>query len=191
MVYFVLREPKVHQRLRTEIDQHWDGVAPLEGASLGYETYPYLNAIINETMRVVPPGPNGFQRYTNKGGHEVDGVFVPENTALSSNTIVLHHDSNSWTKPLGFIPERWLESERDPSWNHDTRAFVPFTIGTFSCVGKSLALLELRMLLATIVKKFDLIMAHDFDHKKFWSENKSFMGMLKKDLPIAVQLRKY
>lgn len=190
MFYFTLRDPKVHKRLQAEIDAQWNGVAPLEGPSLGHERYPFLNAIINETMRVVPPGPNGFQRFTNKGGHEVDGVWVPANTALSSNTAVLHHDPNSWTKPLEFIPERWLESERDPTWNHDTRAFVPFTIGTFSCVGKSLALLELRMLLATVTKKFDLIMAHDFDHKKVWSEHKSFMGTLKGDLPVTVRMRK-
>ena len=190
MIYFILREPKVHQRLLAEVDAHWDGVIPLEGSSLGYENYRVLNTVINETMRIVPPGPNGFQRYTTKGGHDVDGVFVPENTALSSNTIALHHDAGSWTKALEFIPERWIESERDRSWIHDTRAFVPFTIGTFSCVGKSLAMLELRMLLATVIKKFDFVMAGDFDHKKFWSQHKSFMGTVKGDLPITVRSRK-
>ncbi|KAJ9606266.1 hypothetical protein H2200_009227 [Cladophialophora chaetospira] len=193
MFYFVLLKPKVHQRLRAEIDAIWDGVVPLEGSLLGHETAPYLNAIINETMRVVPPGPNGMQRFTNKGGHEVDGVFVPENTALSSNTIALHHDPNSWTRPLEFIPERWIESERDPSWNHDIRAFVPFTLGKFSCVGKPLAMLELRMLLATIVKKFDFIMDQEIDVEEpdICKKQKSFMGMLGKQLPVTVHLRKY
>ena len=189
MVYFILREPKIYQRLREEVDAQWDGITPLEGSSLGHDKSPYLNAVFNETMRVVPPGPNGFQRYTTKGGHDVNGVFVPGNTALSSNTIVMHHDPVSWTKPLEFIPERWIESERNPTWNHDIRGFVPFTIGTFSCVGKSLALLELRMLLATLVKKFDLAIAFNFDHEKFWSGYKSFMGTVKGDLPMVVRAR--
>ena len=109
---------------------------------------------------------------------------------VSSNTITLHHDPKNWTKPRDFIPERWIESLRDPSWKHDIRAFIPFNGGTFSCIGKPFGLLELRMYVATTIKRFDLVMEPDFDHGKFMGDVRSYMTTVKGALPITIHVRK-
>jgi cytochrome P450 len=101
----------------------------------------------------------------------------------------LHHDARYWTKPTEFIPDRWDESKRDPTWNHDTRAYIPFTSGTFSCAGKALAMLELRLLITTLVKRFDIVMADDFNHKKFFDDVRSYMTIVKGALPLKIQKR--
>ncbi|KIW74788.1 hypothetical protein Z517_11558 [Fonsecaea pedrosoi CBS 271.37] len=190
MFYYICSDKATYHRLREEIDQHWDGVKPLEGSSLGPETLPFLNMCIQEVLRVMPPGPNGMQRYTNKGGHMVNGIFIPENTAVSSNTLSLHHDPRYWTRPTEFVPDRWDEKKRDPTWNHDTRAYIPFSSGTFSCAGRPLAMLEQRLLITTLLRRFDLIMAPDFDHKRFADDIRSYMTIVKGALPLTVRKRR-
>ena len=55
-------------------------------------------------------------------------------------------------RPDEFIPERWT-TERDLII--DEKAFSPFLLGPFGCVGKQLALMELRMVLAETVWNYE------------------------------------
>jgi cytochrome P450 len=55
--------------------------------------------------------------------------------------------------PDDFLPERWF-SRPDLILRKD--AFMAFGFGTYSCAGKPLALLQLRMVLAMIVKRFEI-----------------------------------
>jgi cytochrome P450 len=90
LFFFILRDRKVHERLREEIDGLWDGVRKLEGGMFGPDQAPYLNGCINEALRIWPPGPNGMQRMTPREGHSVDGKWIPGNThvrCLPSSTL--------------------------------------------------------------------------------------------------------
>lgn len=158
-------------------------------------------------MRVMPPGPNGMQRRTNKGGHTVDGVFIPEFTQVctsfieppfrtnsnppqvSSNTIALAHDPKNFTDPLSFIPDRWNDAVRDATWKHDVRGFLPFTGGTFSCAGRALAMVEMRLFCTRLMRRFDILMPDDFDHDAFMGGVRSYQSLFKKPLPLIIKAR--
>lgn len=150
---------------------------------------PYLNGVINESLRMVPPAPNGNQRTTPKGGCMIDGVYVPENTQVLSQPTFMAHDSRSFTKPGEFVPERWDDDARDPTWNHETRSFIPFSAGQYICPGKALAYLEMRLLLMHVFKDFEFKMAPSFDHGGFWTSLQSYMGYQKSPLPLTVVQR--
>ena len=82
--------------------------------------------------------------------------------------------------PDTFWPDRWLEQETYelPSGQviskdqliHNKNVFNPFSAGTRSCVGKSVAVLEMRAVLCALVQKFDISKAPDFNLDS-WEES--------------------
>lgn len=54
------------------------------------------------------------------------------------------------------MPERWTSQ---PDLILRREAFVPFSYGAYNCAGKPLAMMQLRMVLAMIFKKFELSFA--------------------------------
>jgi cytochrome P450 len=134
---------------------------------------PYLSSIINETLRLYPPVPGGLQRLTPPEGAIIAGRYIPGNIVVSTPTfaiqrgttilyqpriILIFTDPRSFVRPDEFVPERWT-SQPDLIVRRD--AFVPFSYGAYSCAGKPLAMMQLRMVVAMIIRKFELSFAPD------------------------------
>ncbi|KAI1123503.1 cytochrome p450 monooxygenase [Nemania abortiva] len=114
----------------------------------------YMLACLNETFRLYPPVPIGLPRIVPKGGGNIAGHWVPQDTAVSVWQLAANYSSKNFTRPLGFHPERFLG---DPEFAKDDLSVVqPFSIGPRNCVGKNLAYAEMRLILARILYKFDL-----------------------------------
>ena len=79
--------------------------------------------------------------------------IIPEETQLSLHTYSIHRDPRNFHTPDAFLPERWL-STGAPAGEHNTAGFFPFSYGPTKCVGKNLALTELRMLLCWMLRRF-------------------------------------
>ena len=151
---------------------------------------PYLNGVIEESLRLWPPAPVTMQRRTPKEGSLVDGDFVPGNTQIGVMTMGVQRNPQNFSKPDQFIPERWIDAERPADFNHDVRAFIPFTIGQFSCLGKNLAYQELRLFMGKIVRNFDYAFAPGFDPAEF-DNNILYKGtLLISRLPVVFTDRK-
>lgn len=126
-----------------------------------------------------------MQRRTPPEGITVDGKYVPGKTQISVHTMAIQRDERYYSRPLEFIPERWIDAERPANFNHDARAFVPFTIGQFSCLGKNLAYQELRLFMGKVMRNFDFSFPVGFDTAQF-DENIFFKGtLLIPELPIV------
>ncbi|CAJ2509481.1 Uu.00g145070.m01.CDS01 [Anthostomella pinea] len=116
---------------------------------------PYLNAVLEETMRIMPPIPEGPPRVS--PGETVDGVYVPVGTYVSTDFWTLHHDERNAERPWEFDPSRWLEG--------GTRPFsIPFLTGPRMCIGVNLAWMEMRIALAKIVYSFDWALDEKSQH---------------------------
>jgi len=188
--FHLFTNPKTYKKLRQEVDSIWDGVSPIDGLTLGPDRAPYLNACIWESLRLKPPGPNGMQRRTPANGHMVAGKWIPPETQLSVHAWTMQRDERFYTRANEFIPERWLDNERPADWIHDTRAYIPFSVGQLSCVGKQLALLEMRLFWTTLLKKFDWELSPTFDPVQFEKDCKSNLTLTKGRLPVKVIARK-
>jgi cytochrome P450 len=64
------------------------------------------------------------------------------------------------------MPERWF-SKGAPAGEHNTAAFIPFSYGPTICAGKNLALMEMRMLLCWVLRRFRFSMAPGFAYKEW------------------------
>ncbi|RAQ98777.1 benzoate 4-monooxygenase cytochrome p450 [Stemphylium lycopersici] len=150
ITYHLLKFPEIELRLQTEIREAFKFYEEINGTST--TSLPYLNAVILEGMRVYPPLPFPLPRVVPQGGDVVDGHFIPEGTIVSTNPFAASMSSQNFLNPWKFDPERWLGENGDDTLG----ASQPFSLGTRSCLGKSLAWLELRTILAKLYFRYDL-----------------------------------
>ncbi|KAI0172822.1 major facilitator superfamily domain-containing protein [Hypoxylon sp. FL1284] len=82
----------------------------------------------------------------------IDGHVVRPGTQVGVSTYAIHHNEEYFPDPFAFKPERWLADEIDSRVLH---AFVPFSTGTRSCSGKSMAYLEISLTVANTMWYFN------------------------------------
>ncbi|KAL4965811.1 cytochrome P450 [Aspergillus stella-maris] len=162
-IFQLLNHPEQMEKLRAEFKQQvnrdMSEIAPEDLANL-----PHLNAVLYETLRLHPPVISGVQRQVSPSGLQVAETFIPGDTIIQIPFYTVFRDERCFQDPDSFIPERWTEKSEltvDPS------VFVPFNHGTHACVGKQLALMELRWVLTMIITQYDLEFAPEHDNKTF------------------------
>lgn len=120
----------------------------------------YLNACLEEGLRIHPPVPTGLLRTVPKGGDYIDGHFVPGGTSVAVSSWAAAHNPANFNDCDGFIPERWLEPGQDgydPRFSTDIKkGMQPFSLGPRGCIGKNLSYLEMRLILTRLLWNFDI-----------------------------------
>jgi cytochrome P450 len=148
-MHLLLDHPKwfdmIYQELKSEIGDDIVGVSASNLAPL-----PVLNAVINETMRILPVISQDFERYAPPGGANLGGYFIPEGCSIALQIYTVHHDPKLWEDPDKFMPERWL---KDPPTDALDESF-PFSRGVRVCIGRNLAMTEMRLFLAMLIYHF-------------------------------------
>ncbi|KAI1505692.1 isotrichodermin C-15 hydroxylase [Biscogniauxia marginata] len=153
-LYLLCRNPHILQKIREELCSEFRSASELTILRLQHQEY--LHAVIQESFRLYPPVPDGLFRRTTAAGAIVAGEVIPPGTNLMVNLWAANRSERNFHRPEEFIPERWLKS-CPPEFSGDDRAVLkPFSTGPRDCIGKTLALAEIRVVLANILWHFDL-----------------------------------
>ncbi|ETS78106.1 hypothetical protein PFICI_10168 [Pestalotiopsis fici W106-1] len=180
LTYLLLKNPRVYTKLTREIRNAF--ASSDEITFVGVNQCKYLLACIEEVLRVYPPSPQPHQRIVPAGGALVNGEFLPAGTAVSIPIYAACMSPANWAEPESFLPERWLGGE-DPRFANDKRdAFQPFSYGPRNCIGRNLAYVEMKIIVARLLWHFDLQSATDED----WLDQKVYMVWEKSPLWIKL-----
>ena len=114
---------------------------------------PYLKAVLNESMRLHPPGPLLIPRETIERCN-LDGFQIQPKTTVFVNAFTIARDPNSWENPDEFVPERFLNSGGIDGKVRDFE-FLPFGSGRRMCPGMGMGLLNVELAVANLVYSFD------------------------------------
>jgi len=163
------KQPEILEKLRQEIDAAFGPVEGGEECTVeNVKNLSYLNAVVNEALRLLNPLPSGVQATSPPAGVEIEGIgHIPGNVQVQIPHLVIMTDERYFPKGEEFIPERWTDR---PELVRDRRAYVPFGYGVHSCVGKQLALNEMRLTIAKVVRQFDISFGESYDEEKFSAE---------------------
>ncbi|KIW89008.1 uncharacterized protein Z519_10493 [Cladophialophora bantiana CBS 173.52] len=115
---------------------------------------PYLDSVIRESLRLNRAGTTILERTVPEPGATIDGVWVPGGTNVSVSTAVLNRDTDVFGPAAEkFIPERWigLSEEQFRQMDH---AELGFSTGRRICIGRNLAMIEMKKALARLIKTF-------------------------------------
>jgi len=130
----------------------------------------YLTAVVKETLRIYPQGT--AHPLTAVKDVDLDGLLVPKDTVVMCYTYVVHHLDKYWPDPEVFKPERFIANDiaivdgvaavdKQKTEGNTVESvkkastYFPFMQGRHMCIGQHLAMLEMRVVLATLIKYFD------------------------------------
>ncbi|TCD68525.1 hypothetical protein EIP91_010581 [Steccherinum ochraceum] len=197
IMYLLMRNPDVYKKLQQEVDKFYP---PGENAldCKCHSEMTYLEAVINESLRLFPVQPSGSQRATRGKGIVAGNHYIPPYTSVRINTWSIHRDPRNFSpSPESFWPERWLIAEDPSSYKsstskpfiHNANAFIPFSFGPSNCVGKNLALKEMKMVLCHLVQQVAVRFADGYDVESYEREMKDWFAMQVPELPVVVTQR--
>ncbi|KAH6689634.1 cytochrome P450 [Plectosphaerella plurivora] len=206
--------PAILERLRKEHDEVL-GPDPLEAADRLRQnpnllnSLPYTTAIFKEQSRIhtnvgsMRRGEPGFFLH---GSGEYKGVAFPtEDFVIWDGTFAAHRDPEIWHRANEFLPERWLVTdEADPLYT-PKNAWRFFASGPRMCLGQHLAMVEVKLLIVLVARRFDVECAWDeWDALKkrdtskkppmIWGDRCYQVGRdgpphVKDEMPVHVRLR--
>ncbi|RYP08106.1 hypothetical protein DL764_002089 [Monosporascus ibericus] len=150
ITFYLVQYPEVLGKLEREIRTAFKSEDEINAISTNKLVY--FNACVKEGLRLTPAVPFGHPRVVPPGGDEVCGQRLPGGTKLSLMAWAMYRSERSFKHADTFGPERWV------SWNgyDDQSAFEPFSLGARNCIGKNLALVELKIILARTIFNFNL-----------------------------------
>jgi len=147
---WLMRSPDAYKKLTDEIRTTFPKVTDM--TFLALQVLPYMNACIEEGMRIFPSIPTGLTRTVPKGGDSVAGEWLPGGTTVSVYSWAATHVETNFVDPESFVPERWLEN-KPAKFNGDRQdASQPFSLGPRGCIGRHLSYMELRLILGSLCK---------------------------------------
>lgn len=143
---------------------------------------------IHEGLRLYPPVPVGVPRVVGDAGQLIGGQCVAPGTRVSVNHYATYRNPQNFKNPDTFAPERWLNSNGSvPSslYKDDRReSYQPFAYGLRDCLGRNLAMHEMRYILARVLFKFDLKLCQE---SREWDVQRAFILWEKKPLICTIQ----
>ena len=168
--YYVLKDLQVWNRLEQ------DGLAagfahnvpvPFKDA----HNFPYLDAVVREAMRMHPAVGMILERYIPKSGLRLpDGSVLLSGITVGMNPYIIARNQDIWGDDAEiFRPERWLRVEEHDESDEDyyqerlrcmNSADLTFGSASRICIGKSLSLLEVYKVIATLVALYRIGLAH-------------------------------
>jgi cytochrome P450 len=110
---------------------------------------PYLDAVVRESLRMYSVVPVGSGRVA-KQAFKLGGYDIPAGTMLAVAIDAVHRRAGVYDRPDEFRPERFLDKKYTPY------EALPFGGGSRRCVGMAFALYEIKVVLSTLLEKFQL-----------------------------------
>ena len=109
---------------------------------------PYLEAVINETLRIRPVTMDIARVVSDTA--EIGQYRFSAGTMVALSLGLLHSSPSCYPEPARFAPERFLDSPPPPYH------FLPFGGGTHRCLGAHFAMMEMKVILQEIVRLLDI-----------------------------------
>jgi cytochrome P450 family 110 len=146
-LYWTHQKPEVLEKLLQELDTL--GESP---DAMSIFRLPYLTAVCNETLRIHPVAMLTFPRVVQEPVEILGHLLEPDTTVVGCLYLV-HQREDLYPEPKLFKPERFLERQFTPY------EFIPFGGGARRCLGEALAMFEMKVVLATILSRYQLALA--------------------------------
>ncbi|KAG9125655.1 hypothetical protein FRC07_006718 [Ceratobasidium sp. 392] len=188
----------LHPEEQEKLVQHIEQNRP-ESRDFIYEDIHKLTrvtATLYETLRLYPPIIN-IARHAPVDTHMNLGsgrtISIPSGTRVGIHVPGIHYNPKYWDDPFEFAPSRFL----DPNWNRD--AFVPFAVGSRSCIGRRFAETTVAALLVRLLPRYKVSVDEELfkpipgesvvDRRERFFDARVMLTLCPKKLPLVLTPR--
>ncbi|KAJ3321602.1 hypothetical protein HDV06_004017 [Boothiomyces sp. JEL0866] len=137
----VCRNPNIQEKLFAEVKDVDFSTGNLAET---LDSLKYLDKVVKESQRLNTVATIIFRETVNDV--VIRGFHIPKNTGITVNVASIHRDPEYFPEPETFNPDRWNENLQ--------QYFLPFGDGPHNCIGQKMALIEIKIILSELVKKF-------------------------------------
>ncbi|MBW4594338.1 MAG: cytochrome P450 [Brasilonema angustatum HA4187-MV1] len=171
-LYWIHKLPGVREKLLEELDTLGDNPDPSTIFKL-----PYLNAVCCETLRIYPVAMLTFTRVVRTpvslSGHELE-----PGTLVMGSIYLTHQREDLYPQPKQFKPERFLKRQ------FSAYEYLPFGGGVRRCIGMAFAQFEMKVVLATILSRWELALV---DNRDVGSKRRGLVSGPNRSIQIVVK----
>ncbi|EOA91200.1 uncharacterized protein SETTUDRAFT_177837 [Exserohilum turcica Et28A] len=162
LFFYLSRNPEAYSRVTREVRETFlsnDEIS--QGPKLSSCTY--LRACIQEALRLNPAASGAMWREARAGGLDIvaENIHIPAGCEVGTGIFSLNHNAVYYPEPFAYKPERWIASESgEESVAKAKAAFATFSVGPRNCVGKNLAMIEISLAAAAVIRQYDFRQAN-------------------------------
>lgn len=151
--YLLATHAAIRQQARREVDAVLGGRSPTiaDVASL-----PAARRVIEESMRLYPPVWT-LPRHV-EADDEIGGFSIPRGSMIVLVPYMTHRHPDVWHQPDVFDPSRFIPEQAAV---RPKGAYFPFLGGPHQCIGNEFAMIEMQLIVAMVLRKFDLSLLPD------------------------------
>ncbi|KAJ7617618.1 cytochrome P450 [Mycena polygramma] len=150
-LYFLANDAECQRMLREELAPVFENDSTPSDRDL--KNLKWLNCVINESLRVNTPFPVVVREATKTAS--IGGVLVPKGTVLVIPIEAINTRREVWGPDTDvFRPSRWLDLPPDYNPKFSTLTFLA---GPLHCMGRSVAMMQLRMIIASLIHHFEFL----------------------------------
>jgi len=156
-LYCMATHPQYQKLVQEELDEVF-GDSDRECTTNDASKMKYLECCIKESMRLYTTVPNIARKISEEV--EINGYKVPAGTSVCIQMFYLHRNPEYFPDPLTYNPERFRPENcigRHPF------AFIPFSAGPRNCIGQKFAILEAKVIISALLRKFNF--SYNLDRK--------------------------
>ncbi|NXH61654.1 CP46A hydroxylase, partial [Rhabdornis inornatus] len=140
------QHPEILERAQAEVDEVLGAKRDVDYEDLGKLTY--LSQILKESLRLYPPVSGTLRRLEKE--QVIDDIRIPANTTVFLSTYVMGRMEKFFKDPLTFDPDRFSKDAPKPYY-----CYFPFSLGPRSCIGQVFAQMEVKVVMAKLLQRFE------------------------------------
>ena len=126
ILYYLARNPQAQAKLQKELDEQLGTEDEIVANGQQIKRLTYLDACINEALRIHSTSSLGLPRIVPEGGLTIVGQYLPGGTVVSVPSYSIHRDKAIWGEDVeDYRPERWFERNQADI----QKTFNPFSTG--------------------------------------------------------------
>lgn len=157
IIYHLCSTPHAMKKLQAELDESLKDAEDVPLFS-DVQDLPYLQAVLSESLRFHSTSALGLPRSVPPGGATIGGHFFAEGSVVSVPSYTIHREKSVYGEDAEeYNPDRWLAPGARQKFE---KAFVPFSVGPRACVGRNVAMQELSILIAALIRRYDIVLKH-------------------------------
>jgi cytochrome P450 len=149
--HLLATNPHIQDKLCSLLDEYWSQHMDAPVSTVAQEV-PYLDMVLDETMRLYPPSPRMAR--VCREATEVCGIHIPKDMNIIVPVHYLHRMESIWGDPDTFRPERF---EKEESEGRPACSYLPMGLGPRNCSGLKLAKLLMKVALISILRRHRFI----------------------------------
>ncbi|KAF7556956.1 hypothetical protein G7Z17_g1011 [Cylindrodendrum hubeiense] len=178
LFYYCLKNKPAWEKLQAEVRSNLQPGTPASHSAM--RALPYLEAVINETLRYHPAVSMPMERIVPQGGLALsDGSVVPAGSVVGMNPYIVGRNKVMFGSDADeFRPERWLQQndESDAAFKERLQRWgsgnINFGGGSRICLGRNLSMMEVYKVVPTLIATFDFELSDP--NEQWWTCSRWF-----------------